>query len=82
MSRVTDLLEAKLNMSPDKLSIDDVMDLAKKKRAEGGHDCCILVTFKSDATLDDSYGVSVFGLQDADVYKTLLDLAHLFYEMK
>ncbi len=82
MGKVTGLLEGKLNLAPDKLSIDEVMELAKQKRAELGHDCCFLVTFKSDSTDDNSYSVSTFGLQDADTYKTLLDLVALFYEMK
>jgi len=82
MSNVTGLLEAKANLSPDKLSIDEVMELAKQKRAQFDHDCCLLVTFKQNSTPDDSYGVSVYGLDDSEVFKTLLDLSHLFYEMK
>jgi len=82
MSKVTGLLEAKLNLSPNKLSIDEVIELAKQKRAELAHDCCFLVTFKSDSTDEDTYSVSTFGLEDSDAYKTLLDLAALFYEMK
>lgn len=82
MSKVTGLLEEKASRTPDKLSINEVMDLAKQKRAEYGHDCCLLVTFKSNSTPDDSYGVTQHGLDDSEVYKTLLDLAALFYEMK
>jgi hypothetical protein len=82
MSKVTGILEAKLNLSPEKMSIDEVMELAKQKRTEMNHDCCFVVTFKSDSTADDNYNVSVYGMDDDNTYKTLLDLAHLFYEMK
>lgn len=82
MSKVTGILEAKANLSPDKLTIEEVMELAKQKRAQHEHDCCVLVTFKKNSSSDDSYGVSVYGLDDSDVFKTLLDLSHLFYEMK
>jgi len=82
MSKVTGLLEAKLNLSPNKLSIDEVIELAKQKRAEYEHDCCLLVTFKSDSTPEDSYGITQYGLNDGELYKTLLDFAALFYEMK
>lgn len=82
MSNVTGLLDVKLNKSPEKLTIDEVMELAKQKRVELGHDCCVLVTFKSNSTPDDNYGVSVYGLDDRDVFETLMDLSQLFYEMK
>lgn len=82
MTKVTGLLEAKLNLSPEKMSIDEVMELAKQKRIEKDHDCCLLVTFKSQSTADDSYNVSVYGLEDSEVFETLHDLSALFYEMK
>jgi hypothetical protein len=82
MSKVTGLLEAKLKSSPEKLSIDDVMELAKQKRTEMDHDCCLLITFKSQSTADDKYNVSVFGVEDRDVFHTFMDMASLFYEMK
>lgn len=82
MTNVTGLLEAKLNRSPEKMTIDEVMELSKQKRIEMNHDCCVLVTFKSNATLDDTYSVSVYGLNDEEVFTTLHNLSALFYEMK
>jgi hypothetical protein len=82
MSKVTGLLEAKLNLSPEKMSIDEVMELAKQKRIEMGHDCLLVVTFKENPPPDGSYNVSVYGLEDDKVFSTLHDLSALFYEMK
>jgi hypothetical protein len=82
MKKVTEILEEKLIRSPTKLSIDDIMELAKQKRAELGHDSLVLATFKSNPTTDDAYSISTYGLQDGEVVEALLDLIALFYVAK